>query len=371
MSGVYIHIPFCKSKCPYCDFYSYPKGDKEKDEYVDALVDEIKTQRRVASFAPHSFKADSLYLGGGTPSVLSGEALFRIITAAREQFLTDENAEITVECNPNSDIEGILPHLKKAGVNRISLGMQSCVEKERRLLGRASDKERILQVIDLFRKNGIDNISLDIMLGIPCQTKESLQETLNFIKETGVPHVSAYILKIEENTHFYKNRDKYDFPDEDSVCDFYKQCSDFLTKNGYEHYEISNFSKKGFESRHNTKYWLLEDYLGIGPGAHSFVDGKRFYFESDTEKFISGNPPIYDGDGGDAEEFIMLSLRLKKGLDLDELCERYGESYLSSIKKKAPLLAEKGLINFDGNALSLTESGMLLSNSIIAEFIYF
>ena len=337
--------------------------------YVEALLNEINTLSRTREFVKEPFEADTLYLGGGTPSVLSGEELFRIINTAKDNFSVPDDAEITVECNPNSDIEGILPSLLKAGVNRISLGLQSAVDKERRLLGRQSNKSRVKEVIELLKSNGINNISLDVMLGIPYQTEESLRETLDFVIESGVPHISAYMLKIEEGTHFYKNYDKYDFPDDEKTIIFYNQCADALEKAGFTHYEISNFSKDGFESRHNTKYWNLENYLGIGPGAHSYIDGKRFYFESDTECFINGEKAVFDDFGGDAEEYIMLRLRLKKGLCLSELKEIYGREPSEKIKEKAPFLKEQGLIDFDGDILSLTRKGYLLSNSVICELI--
>ncbi len=337
--------------------------------YVDSLLNEINTLSRVSDFVKEPFKADTLYLGGGTPSVLSGEELFKIITSAREKFLIPKDAEITVECNPNSDIEGILPYLLKAGVNRISLGLQSAVDKERKTLGRHSDKKRVTEVIELLKLNGIANISLDVMLGIPFQTEKSLKETLDFVIESGVPHISAYMLKIEEGTHFYKNFDKYDFPDEEVTIELYNQCADTLEKSGFTHYEISNFAKAGFESRHNTKYWELENYLGIGPGAHSYIDGKRFYFENDTQGFINGEKAVFDDFGGDAEEYIMLKLRLKKGLLLSELKTLYGENPLIKIKEKAPFLKEQGLIDFDGERISLTRKGLLLSNSVICELI--
>ena len=369
MSGIYIHIPFCKSKCPYCDFYSYRCKDEEMRLYVDSLINEINTLDRVGDFVKEPFKADTLYLGGGTPSVLSGEELYKIITTAKEKFSISDNAEITVECNPNSDIESILPYLLKAGVNRISLGLQSAVDKERRTLGRQSDKKRVTEVIKLLKSNGITNISLDVMLGIPYQTNESLKETLDFVIESKVPHISAYMLKIEEGTHFYKNFDKYDFPDDEKTIEFYNQCADALEEAGFIHYEISNFAKDGFQSRHNTKYWELENYLGIGPGAHSYIDGKRFYFESDTESFINGEKAVFDDLGGDAEEYIMLKLRLKKGLSLSELQNLYGEKPLIKIKGKAPFLKEQGLIDFDGERIALTRKGYLLSNSVICELI--
>ena len=369
MSGIYIHIPFCKSKCPYCDFYSYRCKGEEMRLYVDSLINEINTLERVSEFVKEPFKADTLYLGGGTPSVLSGEELYKIITTAKERFTISDDAEITVECNPNSDIESILPYLLKAGVNRISLGLQSAVDKERKVLGRQSDKKRVTEVIKLLKSNGITNISLDVMLGIPYQTNESLKETLDFVIESKVPHISAYMLKIEEGTHFYKNYDKYDFPDDEKTIEFYNQCADALEEAGFIHYEISNFAKDGFQSRHNTKYWELENYLGIGPGAHSYIDGKRFYLESDTESFINGEKAVFDDLGGDAEEYIMLKLRLKKGLSLSELQNLYGEKPLIKIKEKALFLKEQGLIDFDGDRLSLKRKGYLLSNSVICELI--
>ena len=369
MSGIYIHIPFCKSKCPYCDFYSYCSKEEERKRYVDALVNEIETLSRCGEFVTDSPKADTLYLGGGTPSVLSGEDLFRIITTAKEKFGLNSSSEITVECNPGSNIEEIAPYLAKAGVNRLSLGLQSAVDKERKALGRISTKEQVKQAIETFKKKGISNISLDIMLGVPYQTKESLDETLDFVIDSGVTHISSYILKIEENTFFHKNYDRYDFPDEDTTCDFYLQCFEKLKQAGFNHYEISNAALPGFESRHNTKYWTLDNYLGIGPGAHSFINGKRFYFPNDTEYFINGGKSIFDCNGGDCDEYIMLSLRLSKGLELTSLKEKYGNAPVDKIMKKIPFFKKKGLVNFDGNTLSLTENGFLLSNNIIAALI--
>lgn len=369
MGGVYIHVPFCKSKCPYCDFYSYRCNSDLQKKYVDALIDEIKTSRRCAEFLQGNFKADTLYLGGGTPSVLSSDDLTAVIEAAKSRFDMGDGTEITVECNPGSDIQSLIPAFKKCGVNRISLGMQSAVDAERRILGRQADRNTIKEVINLLKSNGINNISLDIMLGIPEQTESSLKETLNFAIECNIKHISAYILKIEDGTFFDTHRERYNFPDDNAVCDLYNQCADTLEKVGFVHYEISNFALPGYESRHNTKYWELEDYLGIGAAAHSYIKGKRFYFESDTEGFIAGEKAIYDSTGGEAEEYVMLKLRLKKGLDLNELKRLYGQKSAEKIIKKAPLFKEQGLINFDGKTLSLTRNGFLLSNSIIAELI--
>ncbi len=281
----------------------------------------------------------------------------------------NKNVEITVECNPSSPIEELIPYFKKCGVNRVSLGMQSAVDKERKALGRTSGRERIKEVIFSLRENGITNISLDIMLGIPYQTKESLKESIDFAVACQVTHISAYILKIEEGTYFHKNQDKYNFPDEDAVCDLYKLCAEELEKSGYCQYEISNFAKTGFESRHNTSYWLLNDYLGLGPSAHSFVDGKRFYFDGSTQDFIKGNGPVFDCLGGDATEYIMLRLRMRKGINLISLKHLYGDEPYNRIQAKAPFLKEKGLVFYDGVILTLTEKGMLLSNAVISELI--
>ncbi len=369
MSSVYIHIPFCASKCPYCDFYSFRANDEIKARYVKAVLDEISTLRRCADYIGSGLSAETLYLGGGTPSVLDGDALYKIITAAKEKFGIPADGEVTVECNPASDIEGIAPFLAKAGVNRVSFGLQSANYGERRALGRLSGKERVSEVLGILRQNGIENISLDVMLGIPSQTKATLDETLDFVIAQKATHISAYILKLEENTVFYKNREKYDFPDDDTTADLYEHCCTRLEDAGYEHYEISNFAHKGFESRHNTAYWMLDDYLGIGAAAHSFINGRRFYFPRSIEDFIDGKPPIFDCTGGDAEEYIMLRLRLKDGLSVSETRRLYGESAVENIIKKAPFLNERELVNFDGEHLSLTTRGMLISNSVIAEFI--
>lgn len=370
MSGIYIHIPFCKSKCPYCDFYSFCKSEEYKEKYVAALIDEIKTNRRFNNiFNKNDFSFDTIYLGGGTPSVLSGEDIYNIITTLKTNYTISDNAEITVECNPNSDIESLIPYFKKCGVNRISLGLQSAVDIERKKLGRSADKQRIFDIINALKANNITNISLDIMLGIPEQTIDSLKETLDFIKECNIKHISAYILNIEENTPFHKIQYKLNLPDEDKVCEFYEFTSNYLKNIGFNHYEISNFALDGYESRHNTKYWLLEDYLGLGPSAHSFINNKRYYFKNDIDAFINGTSPVFDCDGGDSEEYIMLHLRLKSGLNIEKTKALFGEVSIKNILKKAPLLKEQGLINFENNIISLTEKGFLISNSIIAEFI--
>lgn len=360
MTGIYIHIPFCKTKCPYCDFYSFKADENQKDSYLLAVLSCLEEYKDKIKDS-----VDTVYFGGGTPSVFGGERISRIIDSVRKNYKLLQDAEITVECNPSSVDEELVKHLKKAGVNRISMGMQSAVKKERKKLGRLSGKAEVKNALSLFKKEGIDNISLDLMLGIPYQTKESLRESLRFIFESGVKHVSAYMLKIEEGTPFSEM--PLTLPDEDEVCELYLHCVDYLREKGYQQYEISNFSLPGFESRHNLRYWLCEEYLGIGPSAHSFLDGERFYFDRDFDSFLNGAEPLSDGKGGDEEEFIMLSLRLSRGLTQSAYRERFQKSIPEAVFENAEKFRKAGLLEIDEEGIYLNEKGFLLSNSIIAE----
>lgn len=309
---------------------------------------------------------DTVYFGGGTPSFFGGERIKAVLSYIKDKYSVSTDAEITVECNPSSVDEPLVKSLSEAGVNRISMGMQSAVDKERVTLGRLSDREKISGCIRLFRQYGINNISLDLMLGIPYQTKESLKESIDFVRSKNVTHVSAYMLKIEENTAFYKKMDSLSLPDEDEVCELYLYAIEELEKYGYKQYEISNFSKEGYESRHNLRYWHCEEYLGIGPSAHSFIGGKRFYFERDFEAFIKGISPTPDGDGGDREEYIMLALRLTEGLQNEKYTQRFGTDIDEKLINKARILEKEGLVTVADDRISLTVKGFLVSNSVIS-----
>lgn len=361
MTGIYIHIPFCKSKCPYCDFYSFKADEQTKDSYLKAVLSCLEKYS-----AKISDSIDTVYFGGGTPSFFGGERIKAVLAYIKDNYKVTSDAEITVECNPSSVDESLVRELSEAKVNRISMGMQSAVDKERLALGRTSDREKIRDCITLFKSYGIDNISLDLMLGIPHQTKESLKESIDFVNKMNVKHVSAYMLKIEEGTAFQQIKDKLPLPDEDRVCDLYLYAVTELEKKGYLQYEISNFSKKSFESRHNLKYWRCEEYLGIGPSAHSFVDGKRFFFERNFESFLTGTPPIPDGDGGNEDEYIMLALRLTEGLQKEKFNERFGKNIDEKLIKKALILQREGLVTVTEDGISLTSKGFLVSNSIIS-----
>lgn len=358
--GLYVHIPFCASKCPYCDFYSKRVDKSAFDSYTEAII------RQMHSWAKqYPCQAETLYFGGGTPSLIGAENIMKIVSVAKQLFRTD--GEITVECNPSAIEDGFFEKVAASGVNRISLGLQSAVDSERRLLGRRSDNTLVLKRIEQAKTAGISNISLDVMLGVPKQTEESLQQTIDFCLDCDVPHISAYMLKLEEGTYFYQNADKLHLPDEDEVADMYLLFSSRLEQAGYSHYEISNFAKPGFEGQHNLKYWNCEEYLGIGPSAHSFFDGKRFFYPRNLDSFLTDGEPVADGEGGDKSEYIMLQLRLKSGLNFQRYKERFGENVPQQLMQKAEQFASLGLIQMDTNGMSLTDKGFLVSNYLICE----
>lgn len=336
-SGLYFHIPFCKSKCPYCDFYSVKYDEELAIRYTDEIIQIMKQYQ--GSF-------DTVYFGGGTPSVISAELIGKILNEARRQFYIAPDSEITIECNPSKDLSEDFEKYAEYGINRISLGMQSARNEERFALGRSAGRVQVEKAIADARRAGIENISLDLMLGTPKQTLDTLDESLDFIKSTGVPHISAYMLKIEQGTKFFEMREKLILPNEDETCEMYLKVVDSLSAMGLKQYEISNFAKSGYESRHNLKYWNLVDYLGIGKSAHSFWQGERFYYDRDLKK-------ISDGTGGGRDEKIMLGLRLNKGIEKSLIDVDYSE------------LVRAGLL-VDGNErISLTPKGMLVSNYVI------
>ena len=320
MTGIYIHIPFCKRKCPYCDFYSFTANESKKDSYLKAVLLclekwKIKVKDDI----------DTVYFGGGTPSVFGSERISQVLSHIKSNYTLTYDAEITVECNPSSVSEEFFCEIQKAGVNRISMGMQSAVDKERLALGRLSDTNQVKDAVTCAKNAGIGNISLDIMLGVPSQNMESLDESIDFLLSLDIPHISAYMLKVEDGTPFDKMGDSLILPDEDTVTEMYLHTSKRLSSAGYEHYEISNFARPNMQSRHNTRYWKGQDYIGIGPSAHSFFGGERFYYERDFESFISGAEPVSDGFGGDKDEYIMLQLRLAEGLNFAEFKSKFGE----------------------------------------------
>lgn len=336
-SGLYIHIPFCVSKCPYCDFFSVKYHSTLAEKYTKRVIEELKK---------YNGTFDTIYFGGGTPSIIEPQLIGTIIKGAKQQFDIANDCEITVECNPSKNLEKDFYLYSTYGVNRISLGMQSAVNQERFALGRRAGKAEVERAINQARQSGINNISLDLMLGTPKQTLASLDETFDFIKAMNVTHISAYMLKIEEGTKFYELQDKLQLPEDDIVPDMYLKTVDFMNSIGLNQYEISNFAKVGYESRHNIKYWELTDYLGIGVSAHSFWGGKRFFYNKDFEI-------VDDGNGGGIDEQIMLGLRLSKGIDK------------SLVKKDYSKFIKMNLMAENDTNIFLTKEGMLVSNTII------
>lgn len=360
--GLYIHIPFCQRKCNYCDFYSAVPDTDAKGRYIDRLCKEMKkwggrTARPI----------DTLYIGGGTPSLLSEVELTAIINTVRESFTLLPDAEITAEINPDDNIAEFLRFAKALGVNRISIGVQSANDNELKVLGRRHSFQQAVLAVETAKKLGFNNISADIMIGLPDSSQTSLQKSIDDILALDTQHISAYILKIEDGTPFAKV--PLNLPDEDGIADQYLQICRCFKAAGYEHYEISNFAKAGYESRHNNRYWLDEEYIGIGPAAHSYFEGKRFYYPRDLCAFINGTEVIDDGEGGSKEEFIMLALRLSRGLIYKEYEDRFGEKISEELISRAQFFAKAGLCICNSKHISLTDEGTLVSNSIINNLI--
>ena len=351
--GLYIHVPFCLSKCPYCDFYSIKYNKDTADNYTGAVIRNIRH---------YGGEFDTVYFGGGTPFLL-WEKICEILKFAD----TTKDAEITVEANPCTVDEKSLEALREAGVNRISFGIQSLNDNELKALGRRHDVDTAVNAVRIAKEQGFDNISADIMLGTPGQTVESVTETIQQLSALPVTHISAYMLKIEENTPFASTKPV--LPDEDEVCSIYLKATELLCSLGFNQYEISNYAKEGFSCRHNLKYWNCGEYLGIGPAAHSYYNGKRFFVERDLNAFISNEYQqtiTEEGDFGGYEEYAMLRLRLTEGLSLSEYEALGGDA--ESMKRLLHTIP-KEYASIDGDVVSLTPKGFLVSNMIIGRLL--
>lgn len=365
MTGIYIHIPFCLSKCAYCDFYSVVPDDTGMDRYLQALLCEINR------IVPRGEPVDSVYFGGGTPTVFGAARLCAVLERLADHAALTADCEISMEANPSTSLFPLLKDCKQGGFNRISFGVQSAVEEELRLLTRRHDVKTAAQAIEHAAQAGFHNISADLMLGIPKQTPQSAEYSAQVLTSLGITHLSAYLLKLEEGTPMYAMRDSGLLPGEDRMCDIYERMCRTMEHAGFPQYEISNFAKPGYSCRHNLKYWELQPYLGIGPAAHSFYNGKRFFYPRSVEEFISHALADTDGtlleeaQGGGAEECLMLCLRLAKGLNLPDFCARYSLPS-SPLQQRARQLvgAELAHLTPQGN-LSLTTKGFLVSNAAI------
>ena len=357
MIGIYFHIPFCKSKCPYCDFYSTAYAPDRLSAYQAALEREMERYRGVV--------ADTLYFGGGTPSLLSGSQFSKLIDAARDCFLLWD-AEITTEANPAELSYSYLEELQKAGINRLSIGIQSLSEKELSYLGRRHTAKEALSALRRARKVGCTNLSVDLMLGIPEQTPESLRRTLSLLEPMELTHLSADLVTIEPNTPF--GRTPPPCPGEEETADLYLTAVEQLETMGLAQYEISNFARPGYSCRHNLKYWTQEPYLGFGSSSHSFWKGERRYHPADVDDYLHRpERTIFLEPGGDPEEWLTLRLRLREGVLWDQ-AEKRGFS-IELLRDKTRRLIQEGLAFPLPGRTALTPKGMLLSNAVILSFL--
>ena len=365
-AGLYIHVPFCAQKCRYCDFYSFPKGEEYFEIYKNRVIEAIGFYGK-----KYARPYNSLYFGGGTPLLLGEKHLCEIMEAVKP-FLTPD-AEVTAEGNPGISERVDFSVLRNAGINRLSFGLQSSDERELSALGRIHSVKEAAETVKAAQKAGFDNISLDLMLGIPYQTEESLIRSIDFCASLGVSHISSYMLKIEEGTPLAKSDLRFLCADEEKVSDLYLLACEELEKRGFMQYEISNFAKDGKRSFHNTRYWLDDEYIGIGPSAHSFMEGRRFYFDRSIKDFLEkpfDEIEKEESSGGGWEEFSMLRLRLTDGLDVSELEKRFPEVSGEKILENAKPFEKPGLLKIKGTKISFTPKGFLLSNALTAEILY-
>ena len=368
--GLYVHIPFCRSKCLYCDFCSFPRQDEEKmTEYVTALYRDL----RAHAPACREYTVDTVFLGGGTPTTLPAYLLKDLMGEIYKYYNVAPDAEITAECNPVTGERELFARMRAAGINRLSIGLQSAHENELKALGRLHNFETFATCFADARAAGFDNISVDVMSGIPHQTPESRQETLEKVIALGPEHISSYDLIIEAGTPFARKRATLSLPDEEAARRMYLEGIEFLSQKGYVQYEISNFARAGYESRHNLKYWNCDEYLGFGVAAHSDFGGVRFGNSRDLEAFLRGADVTEFTEvltASDREaEFIMLSLRLSDGIDEKEFFSRFGRDFWHTYGKICIPYTVSGLMKRDGGRVFLTEAGFPVSNAILAELI--
>ena len=370
--GLYVHIPFCLKKCAYCDFYSQTDYSLS-DDYLSALLREAEIMgERYAERV-----VDTVYIGGGTPSSLTPDALDRFLKGLRKHFSIEQGVEFTLEANPATLDENKLAVLQKNGVNRLSIGLQSACDSELKTLSRIHSFEEFEATYRLARK-WISNISLDLMFGLPEQTALSFQKTLDAAVSLHPDHISLYALKIEEGTPFAQKEETLALPSEDIVSDMYLFACSFLKNAGYHQYEISNFARQGCSSRHNLRYWKREDYVGLGPSAHSFVNGRRYANARDIGGYIralsSGILPPHSEDyavtpSEALEEEIMLRLRLSEGLDMAYLEEKTGYAMEKTAARKIQRYLDNGFMKQTNHTIAFTPRGFLVSNTILTDLL--
>ena len=372
--GIYVHVPFCRSKCQYCDFYSLTaKDDNLMESYLNAILAHIK---ECGPLAP-GYKVDTIYFGGGTPSFFGAEGMATILSMIRRSFDVDSNAEITFEANPDSVTDSLLRRLKAEGFNRVSLGVQTDNDKLLKELGRPHDYAQTVNAISRIRHAGFKNLSIDLMYGLPGQTLTDWKDTLERVLPMMPEHVSCYALKVEEGTPLYAYKDVCNIADDDTQADMYLAAVEILRGKGYRQYEISNFARKGLYSRHNMKYWTGGEYLGFGPSASSDFAGKRYTMVRDLMGYITGiktggevieemdEIPLRERAG----EYLMLRLRTSTGI----IREEYERKFLLPFDPIEDALERSRAMGYAARNTEgrwrLTPKGFLVSNSIISDLL--
>ncbi len=372
--GVYVHIPFCASKCGYCDFYSLAGCDRRMGKYQTALLRHIEESHGV--MAPYYI--DTVYFGGGTPSYYGADRIAELFNALKQSGRVLKSSEVTVECNPDSVTRRGLAALRREGVNRISLGVQSANDDLLKIIGRRHNFTQVKTAVKAIRAEGFYNLSLDLIYGLPIQTKADWADSLSRVLDLGPEHISCYGLQLEEGTPLYE---KYDgspvIPSDETQADMYLFAVETLERYGYRQYEISNFAREGFESRHNMKYWDLEDYIGFGPGAHSCMSNTRYSYVRDMEAYISA----MTAKGGSvideyetlteldrAAEYILLGMRRGKGISREEYTRVYRSDF-DPLEAELKKFQEKGWARQTDGRWAFTPEGFLLSNELIVRLL--
>jgi oxygen-independent coproporphyrinogen-3 oxidase len=373
--GLYIHIPFCARKCNYCDFPSFSGLELLFSEYTEAVCREIAIVSKEYGYP----EADTVFFGGGTPSLMPTSEISKIVKTIYKSFKVKDDTEITIEANPGTITKEKAEVYKDLGFNRISVGLQAAQDRILKLMGRIHTKEMFIDCINLLKSIGISNINADIIFGIPCQSVKDWEETINLLLAFDLPHLSCYSLKIEENTPWFEMSQRGELPevDEDLEREMYYVVMSKLNNLGYQHYEISNFSKPGFWCRHNLKYWTGKPYIGIGAAAHSFINNVRYANIINPEDYIkrvmdNASPVVFREEIGERErlsERLILGLRLMEGISLKQMEREFGHEAVGKYSKKIENLEEKKLICFNGDIIKLTKKGMDFANQVWVEFI--
>ena len=388
MAGIYIHIPFCESRCIYCDFYS-TTSLKWKDDYVDALCKEMELRPAIQALGDN-YPIETIYLGGGTPSQLSDGHLQQIFTKLKETYgdLFSKNMEITMECNPDDVTPDFCKTLGKLPVNRVSMGAQTFSDQRLQFLRRRHNTTEVKEAVSLLRKTGIENISIDLMFGFPKENIEDWKYDILQALQLGVEHISAYSLMYEEGTPLYKmlEQGKIEEIDEELSRNMYDTLIDMLTLSGYEHYEISNFAKPGYCSRHNSSYWNETPYIGLGAAAHSYrrasnqsgkMEVTRSWNINNIQQYINSiHQAILPSEKENLDlttrynDLITTALRTSNGIDLKKTEKEFGKSYLEKLLHEANSKIQRGLMKIDNKnyRLSLTRKGIYISDDIMGDF---